>query len=207
MAGTSPRQQLPIGIQRSRPKVMRRLQNWTHIGQSSSAFIGRVRSTQFCSRKRNMTDVELARALESGEIANENFRHASHLHVAWVYLAESSSVSEATSKMRNTLRRFAAAAGKPEKIPRDHHAFLDVSPLMGEIDGGSQKLAGIRSGQSAIARKKFATHLLFARAAFQRPRADFVGRARFETAFVRCHFVLFIQFTGQPIGSVSISIS
>jgi hypothetical protein len=115
MAGTSPRQQLPIGIQRSRPKVMRRLQNWTHIGQSSSAFIGRVRSTQFCSRKRNMTDVELARALESGEIANENFRHASHLHVAWVYLAESSSVSEATSKMRNTLRRFAAAAGKPEK--------------------------------------------------------------------------------------------
>jgi hypothetical protein len=62
-----------------------------------------------------MTDVELTRALESGEIANENFRHASHLHVAWVYLAESSSVSEAAAKMRNTLRRFAAAAGKPEK--------------------------------------------------------------------------------------------
>ena len=33
-----------------------------------------------------MTDVELTRALERGEIANEDFHHASHLHVAWVYL-------------------------------------------------------------------------------------------------------------------------
>ena len=62
-----------------------------------------------------MTDVELARALERGEIANEDFRHASHLHVAWVYLAESSSVKQAANKMRKTLRRFAAAAGKPQK--------------------------------------------------------------------------------------------
>jgi hypothetical protein len=62
-----------------------------------------------------MTDVELTRALERGEIANENFRHASHLHVAWVYLAESSSVQQAANKMRDTLRRFAAAAGKPQK--------------------------------------------------------------------------------------------
>jgi hypothetical protein len=60
-----------------------------------------------------MTDVELTRALERGEI--KDFHHASHLHVAWVYLAESSSVREAANKMRNTLRRFAAAAGKPEK--------------------------------------------------------------------------------------------
>jgi hypothetical protein len=62
-----------------------------------------------------MTDVELTRALERGEIANENFRHVSHLHVAWVYLAESSSVQQAANKMRDTLRRFAAAAGKPQK--------------------------------------------------------------------------------------------
>ena len=60
-----------------------------------------------------MTDVELTRALERGEL--KDFHHASHLHVAWVYLAESSSVQEAAKKMRNTLRRFAAAAGKPEK--------------------------------------------------------------------------------------------
>jgi hypothetical protein len=60
-----------------------------------------------------MTDVELTRALERGEI--KDFHHASHSHVAWVYLTESTSVQQATRKMRNTLRRFAAAAGKPEK--------------------------------------------------------------------------------------------
>jgi hypothetical protein len=60
-----------------------------------------------------MTDVGLTRALERGEI--KDFHHASHLHVAWVYLTESTSVQQATRKMRNTLRRFAAAAGKPEK--------------------------------------------------------------------------------------------
>jgi len=62
-----------------------------------------------------MTDVELTRALERGEIANQDFRHASHLHVAWVYLTESSTMQQAANKMRDTLRRFAAAAGKPEK--------------------------------------------------------------------------------------------
>lgn len=62
-----------------------------------------------------MTDVELTRALERGEVANEDFRHASHLHVAWVYLTESSSTQEAANRMRDTLRGFAAAAGKPKK--------------------------------------------------------------------------------------------
>src|SRR5207248_6589029 len=62
-----------------------------------------------------MNDAELTRALERGEIANEAFHHASHLHVAWFYLSESRSVDEAAAKMRNTLRRFAACAGKLEK--------------------------------------------------------------------------------------------
>jgi hypothetical protein len=62
-----------------------------------------------------MTDAELTRALERCEIANEDFHHASHLHVAWVYLSESSSVNEAAGKMRETLRRFASSAGKLEK--------------------------------------------------------------------------------------------
>ena len=35
-----------------------------------------------------MTDVELTRALERGDVANENFHHTRHLHVAWVYLSE-----------------------------------------------------------------------------------------------------------------------
>ena len=62
-----------------------------------------------------MTDVELTRALERGEIANENFRHTAHLHVGWVYLSESMSIEEASGKMRDTLRQFAASAGKLEK--------------------------------------------------------------------------------------------
>jgi len=74
-----------------------------------------------------MTDVELTRALERGEIPNNDFRHASHLHVAWVYLAESSSVREAANKMRNTLSRFAATAGKPESITRPLRYFGCIS--------------------------------------------------------------------------------
>ena len=62
-----------------------------------------------------MTDVQLTRALERGEIPNKDFHHALHLHVAWVYLAESSSVQQAANKMRDTLRRLAAAGDKPEK--------------------------------------------------------------------------------------------
>jgi hypothetical protein len=60
-------------------------------------------------------DVELTRALERGEVANESFHHLSHLHVAWVYLSESSGVDEAAGKMRKTLQKFATSAGKPEK--------------------------------------------------------------------------------------------
>jgi hypothetical protein len=62
-----------------------------------------------------MTDIELARALERGQIANENFHHLSHLHVAWAYLSESLDVEEASAKMRGTLRKFAASAGHAEK--------------------------------------------------------------------------------------------
>jgi len=69
----------------------------------------------FWQREAHMTDVELTRSLERGEIANESFHHWSHLHVAWVYLTESSCVEEAATKMRNTLQRFAASAGKSEK--------------------------------------------------------------------------------------------
>ena len=69
----------------------------------------------FWPKAGGMTDTELTRSLERGDIANENFHHLSHLHVAWVYLAESSSVAEAEGKMRATLRKFAASAGHAEK--------------------------------------------------------------------------------------------
>ena len=83
-----------------------------------------------------MTDTELVRALESGEIANEDFHHLSHLHVAWAYLSESSDVDEAVDKMRNTLRRFATSAGKPEK----YHETITLFWV--------RLLAGIRAARS-----------------------------------------------------------
>src|SRR5438876_11737817 len=85
------------------------------IGRNNSAFTGRRRSMRRWQKDALMNDVELTRALERCEIANENFHHASHLHVAWVYLSESSSVGEAAVKMRATLRQFASSAGKLEK--------------------------------------------------------------------------------------------
>jgi hypothetical protein len=90
-----------------------RSRNWTRIGRRNSGFIGKRLSTKRRRSAASMTDVEFTRALERGEI--KDFHHASHLHVAWVYLAESSSVQQAANRMRQTLRRFAAAAGKPEK--------------------------------------------------------------------------------------------
>jgi hypothetical protein len=62
-----------------------------------------------------MSDPELARALERGELPNEGFHHADHLRVALVYLNESPSVETAVGRMASTLRRFAASVGKAEK--------------------------------------------------------------------------------------------
>jgi hypothetical protein len=63
----------------------------------------------------NRDDIMLTRALERCEVPPAGFPHASHLHVAWVYLNESASLDEAVERMGATLRRFAAAVGKAEK--------------------------------------------------------------------------------------------
>ena len=70
-----------------------------------------------------MTDVELTRALERGEVPNEGFHHVDHLRVAWVYLEESPTVDEAVARMAATLRRFAASVGKPAKYSDPLTAF------------------------------------------------------------------------------------
>ena len=62
-----------------------------------------------------MTDAELTRALERGEVPNEGFHHVDHLRVALVYLNESPSVDAAVERMASTLRRFATSVGKAEK--------------------------------------------------------------------------------------------
>ena len=67
-----------------------------------------------------MTDAELARAFERGDIGNAAFHHDSHLRVAWAYLRENASPARATERMAASLREFAAVAGKPEKY---HHTL------------------------------------------------------------------------------------
>ena len=70
-----------------------------------------------------MTDVELARALERGEVPGDGFRHTDHLRVAWVYLCEGASVDDALARMAATLRRFAASVGRGEKYSDRITAF------------------------------------------------------------------------------------
>jgi hypothetical protein len=70
-----------------------------------------------------MMDVELARALERGELPDGGFHHADHLRVAWVYLSEEASVDDALARMSSTLRRFAASVGKAEKYSDAITAF------------------------------------------------------------------------------------
>jgi hypothetical protein len=102
-----------------------------------------------------MTDVELTRALERGEIANEDFHHVSHLHVAWVYLAESSSVRQAANKMRDTLRRFAAAAGKPQKYHETITLFWVHLLSRAHADSGGERLEEIVRANPQLLEKNF----------------------------------------------------
>ena len=62
-----------------------------------------------------MTDTELTRALERGEVPNAGFHHADHLRVALVYLNESPTIDDAIDRMAAALRRFAASVGQPQK--------------------------------------------------------------------------------------------
>jgi hypothetical protein len=102
-----------------------------------------------------MTDMELTRALERGEIANEDFHHVSHLHVAWVYLAESSSVRQAANKMRDTLRRFAATAGKPQKYHETITLFWVHLLSRTHADSGGERLEEIVRANPQLLEKNF----------------------------------------------------
>jgi len=136
-----------------------------------------------------MTDVELTRALERGEI--KDFHHASHLHVAWVYLTESSSVQQAAKKMRNTLRRFAAAAGKPEKYHETITLFWVHLLSRAQAASRAERLEDVVHANPQLLEKNF-------------PLANFMGRARSEAAFNRCLCDLFIQSTARRTESVFI---
>ena len=102
-----------------------------------------------------MTDMELTRALERGEIANDDFHHVSHLHVAWVYLAESSSVRQAANKMCATLRRFATAAGKPQKYHETVTLFWVHLLSQAHADSGGERLEEIVRANPQLLEKNF----------------------------------------------------
>jgi hypothetical protein len=70
-----------------------------------------------------MTDSELARALERGEVPNAGFHHPDHLRVALVYLDESPTVGDAIDRMAATLRRFAASVGQAQKYSQSTTEF------------------------------------------------------------------------------------
>ena len=82
-----------------------------------AAFLDRVGAL---AAPRVVTDAELARAFERGEIPNAAFHHDAHLRVAWAYLRENRSAAEAAERMAASLKRFAASAGKLEKY---HHTM------------------------------------------------------------------------------------
>lgn len=62
-----------------------------------------------------MTDEAFARAFERGEVTPADFDHRAHVRVAWVYLREAPSFDAATDRMREAIRRFAAAANASQK--------------------------------------------------------------------------------------------
>ena len=69
-----------------------------------------------------MTDEAFARAFERGQITPSEFDHRAHVRLAWVYLREERSVDAALPRVRDAIRRFAKAAGVPEK----YHETLTV---------------------------------------------------------------------------------
>src|SRR4026208_1664987 len=82
-------------------------------------------------------DVELAHALERGELPDTGFPHASHLRVAWVFLNESPSVDRAIERMAGALRRATTAAGNADKYSQPTTIFwmLQVAAVHAMMPG------------------------------------------------------------------------
>ncbi len=72
-----------------------------------------------------MTDEELVRAFEAGEMPAGGFPHTAHVRVAWWYLGRHS-LPAALERFSTALRRFAAAQGKPER----YHETITVAYVL-----------------------------------------------------------------------------
>src|SRR5678815_2661142 len=100
-----------------------------------------------------MTDEEFARAFERGDVAPEDFSHQSHVRLAWVYLRESDSFDAALARIRDGIKRFAAAAGASQK----YHETITVlwMRLLDEAraGGASGEIADVLRIHPALADK------------------------------------------------------
>ena len=62
-----------------------------------------------------MTDAELIGRFEDSSLSGDDFTHARHVRVAWIYL-ETYNRMEALERMADGLRRLCARLGKAEKF-------------------------------------------------------------------------------------------
>src|SRR4029077_21243256 len=69
--------------------------------------------------------------------------------------AESSSVQQAANKMRDTLRRFAAAAGKPQKYHETITLFWVHLLSRAHADSGGERLEEIVRANPQLVEKNF----------------------------------------------------
>jgi hypothetical protein len=100
-----------------------------------------------------MSDQAFARAFERGEITPAQFNHLAHVRVAWVYLNEAPSIDEALPRMRDAIRRFAAAAGASAKY-HETITVLWMRLLAGvKARGASGELADVLAAHPALADK------------------------------------------------------
>jgi hypothetical protein len=72
-----------------------------------------------------MTDDELVRAFESGELPTDDFPHAAHVRVAWYYLRRDP-ILVALPRFKAALQRFAAGKGKPER----YHETITIAYML-----------------------------------------------------------------------------
>jgi hypothetical protein len=100
-----------------------------------------------------MTDEAFARAFDDGSITPAQFDHAGHVRLAWVYLLEAASMDEALSRMRDGIRRFAAAAGVPQKYQETITVLW--MRLLAEVraGGASGELSDVLREHTALADK------------------------------------------------------
>jgi hypothetical protein len=122
-----------------------------------------------------MTDQEFLAALESCALPAAQFRHRDHLRAGWLYL-QGMPFGAALDRMRETLRRYAASHGQPER----YHETITVAYM--------SLLQTHRMLRPADTWEEFAA----ANPALFEPRllAHFYDRATLDSALARRVFVL-----------------